>query len=467
MREMRGWLTEENSKGEAGGRLARVSGAAAPVHRVLENRVLENRVLERSGAESRAADALGSGETGAAGSASEERADRRLAGRLRWIETTLRRLVPGFAAALPGVRPSSVPADARRVSQEAEGWEMLAHDARNMLAALELYCDLLEEPGVLEPGYRHYAGELRLVAGASQRLIEKLGALGRGTPAEVDRGRNREDAVRGWQEAGEEPRAARAGEANWAKREPAARRGSEADRRGGSDAWNGLDRRGGIRGMDRPDPTGGPGSSIGARSESEGLGRAGRRASQLASEPIGNLAEELLANKNLLSALAGPAITLGMHFDGGARPIGLSGEDLTRVLVNLVRNAAEAMPGGGHIQIGVEERDGKLRLSVSDTGCGIPDSALESVFEPGYSTRLSLDRDAGRWPARHRGLGLSIVRSLVVEAGGAVWAANRGRPAAPGGNRSAPESASGETCGASPPGTVICLEFPVAGTRAA
>ena len=46
-----------------------------------------------------------------------------------------------------------------------------------MVTALGLYCDLLEEPGVLAPPFRHYGGELRLVAAASRRLVEKLVAL--------------------------------------------------------------------------------------------------------------------------------------------------------------------------------------------------------------------------------------------------------------------------------------------------
>ena len=50
----------------------------------------------------------------------------------------------------------------------------VAHDARNMVTALGLYSDLLEEPGVLTPAFHHYANELRLVATASRRLVEKL-----------------------------------------------------------------------------------------------------------------------------------------------------------------------------------------------------------------------------------------------------------------------------------------------------
>ncbi len=50
----------------------------------------------------------------------------------------------------------------------------VAHDARNMVTALGLYCDLLEEPGVLAAPFLHYGHELRLVAAASRRLVEKI-----------------------------------------------------------------------------------------------------------------------------------------------------------------------------------------------------------------------------------------------------------------------------------------------------
>jgi len=44
----------------------------------------------------------------------------------------------------------------------------LAHDARNIVTALGLYCYLLEEPGVLATPFTHYGNELRLVAAASR-----------------------------------------------------------------------------------------------------------------------------------------------------------------------------------------------------------------------------------------------------------------------------------------------------------
>src|ERR1700677_1451016 len=53
----------------------------------------------------------------------------------------------------------------------------LAADARNMVTALGLYCELLEEPGVLATPFTHYGHELALVAAASRRLVEKIAAI--------------------------------------------------------------------------------------------------------------------------------------------------------------------------------------------------------------------------------------------------------------------------------------------------
>ncbi len=64
----------------------------------------------------------------------------------------------------------------------------LAHDARNLLGALGLYCDLLSVPGVLRPEHQHYASELRTISESSSRLIQRLLALpiSTSTPAAQD-----------------------------------------------------------------------------------------------------------------------------------------------------------------------------------------------------------------------------------------------------------------------------------------
>jgi signal transduction histidine kinase len=146
--------------------------------------------------------------------------------------------------------------------------------------------------------------------------------------------------------------------------------------------------------------------------------------------PIANLAGEVLANRNLLAALAGPAIALTVDAEGGAKPVRLTGEDLTRVLVNLVKNAAEAMPGGGRIQLGLREPGttaggaASLALTIEDNGRGIDEADIERIFEPGYTTSGKRAANGG-WAGTHRGLGLSITRSIVEAAGGRILASNR------------------------------------------
>src|ERR1035437_9942474 len=52
--------------------------------------------------------------------------------------------------------------------------ECLLHDARNLLGAIGLYCDLLSMPDVLHPEHRQYAEELRMLGTRSGTLIERL-----------------------------------------------------------------------------------------------------------------------------------------------------------------------------------------------------------------------------------------------------------------------------------------------------
>jgi signal transduction histidine kinase len=150
----------------------------------------------------------------------------------------------------------------------------------------------------------------------------------------------------------------------------------------------------------------------------------------LPAQPIQNLASELLANRNLLAALVGPAMALTVDAEGCSKPVKLTGEDLTRILVNLVKNSSEAMPGGGRIKLGLRERPAVsgaawISLTVEDNGPGIPIEALPKIFDSGYTTKSGRGAQNGGWPATHRGLGLSISRSIVEEAGGRMHASNR------------------------------------------
>lgn len=147
---------------------------------------------------------------------------------------------------------------------------------------------------------------------------------------------------------------------------------------------------------------------------------------------IRDLSWELQANRNLLAALAGPGICITLDAVGGALPVRLTSEDLTRILVNLVKNSADAMPEGGHIQLILREtsagpdEDTTLLLNVEDNGTGIPSHSLENIFEAGYTAHPSdpSDQDTAQ-RVEHKGLGLSITRSILESAGGQIRAANR------------------------------------------
>ncbi len=265
---------------------------------------------------------------------------------------------------------------------KGENLAEVAHEARNMVTALGLYCDLLEEPGVLATPYTHYGRELRLVSAASRRLVEKLVALEGGTDAFT---------------------------------------GTQAFPRHDSGRWP-------VFGSTAMSPFRRTPIESGRNGEPNADAR--RRTDMLPAVPVANLAAELLANRNLLAALAGPSIAVTVTAEGGAQPVRLTGEDLTRVLVNLVKNAAEAMPGGGRIRIGLHQRQPMagtapcVALSIEDNGPGIPESALEKIFDSGYTTRTGSDSSKG-WPLSHRGLGLAITRSIVEAAGGRIAAASR------------------------------------------
>jgi signal transduction histidine kinase len=67
------------------------------------------------------------------------------------------------------------------------------------------------------------------------------------------------------------------------------------------------------------------------------------------------------------------------------------------------------------------EAERRLELVVEDSGAGIPPALLNTIFEPGFTTRSAAT--AGH--PEHRGVGLVVTRSIVESAGGEIRAANR------------------------------------------
>lgn len=86
-----------------------------------------------------------------------------------------------------------------------------------------------------------------------------------------------------------------------------------------------------------------------------------------------------------------------------------------RVLGNLIHNAIKFTPDRGRITIGAVLADGKIKVSVADTGAGIPQEDLPRIFERFYK----VDRARGK---SGTGLGLAIARHVVEAHGGRIWA---------------------------------------------
>jgi eukaryotic-like serine/threonine-protein kinase len=97
--------------------------------------------------------------------------------------------------------------------------------------------------------------------------------------------------------------------------------------------------------------------------------------------------------------------------EGAYRIVGSPGR-LTQVLVNLLVNAAQAIPEHGRITVRTcATKDGRVQISIRDTGVGMSDEVQQRIFEPFFTTK---DINTGT------GLGLSLVREIIEEHGGTI-----------------------------------------------
>jgi two-component system, OmpR family, sensor histidine kinase CpxA len=85
-----------------------------------------------------------------------------------------------------------------------------------------------------------------------------------------------------------------------------------------------------------------------------------------------------------------------------------------------VRNAIRYAGDAGPVDIAATPEGEHVKISVSDSGPGIPDRELENVFRPFYRPEFARQGETGG-----TGLGLAIVRDCVESCGGAVYCRNR------------------------------------------
>ena len=132
--------------------------------------------------------------------------------------------------------------------------------------------------------------------------------------------------------------------------------------------------------------------------------------------------EEPIALQDILAEAAGSAASAaekaGVRIDVACDPDlpALRSGSLYQVVLNLVKNAVEAMPGGGEVAVRARCEADALLIEVADSGPGIPDEHLPRIFEPFYTTKGQ---------GKGTGLGLAISKDLVEKHGGTIAAANR------------------------------------------
>ncbi|OGQ11269.1 MAG: hypothetical protein A2026_09390 [Deltaproteobacteria bacterium RBG_19FT_COMBO_46_12] len=101
---------------------------------------------------------------------------------------------------------------------------------------------------------------------------------------------------------------------------------------------------------------------------------------------------------------------------GQLPPIEVDRNQMSQVFVNIFLNSIQAMEGGGTLRIGAVTLDGRLAVTISDTGKGIPDETLPKVFDPFFTTKGE---------GKGTGLGLWITQGIVERHGGSIQLSSR------------------------------------------
>ena len=107
-------------------------------------------------------------------------------------------------------------------------------------------------------------------------------------------------------------------------------------------------------------------------------------------------------------------IEVRTRMDQGAEAVLGLGQELQQVVINLVTNAEHAVRGRPNavIELATEAREGWVRLTVEDSGPGVPAEVRSRIFDPFFTTKS---------PDEGSGLGLSICQRVVAEVGGRIW----------------------------------------------
>lgn len=186
-----------------------------------------------------------------------------------------------------------------------------------------------------------------------------------------------------------------------------------------------------------------PGEEFPERREIEEIYRAGERASVLTQQLLAfsrrqvlqpkvlDLGRVVSAHGQMLRMLIGETYELELDPGAECRPVRADPNQIGQILMNLVVNARDAMPGGGPIRIRLRDAelvepltDGKMtipkgrytRIEVTDSGCGMDPETASRIFEPFFTTKEQ---------GKGTGLGLATTYGIVKQSDGFIQVSSR------------------------------------------
>lgn len=110
-------------------------------------------------------------------------------------------------------------------------------------------------------------------------------------------------------------------------------------------------------------------------------------------------------------------IRLESEVEAMLAPVRIDPERILQVLRNLLGNAVKFTPNGGMVRIAAKPADGKLAISVKDSGPGIAAESLTSIFE-----KFNQGSRQSPYTRQGTGLGLAIAKTIITTHGGKIWA---------------------------------------------
>jgi signal transduction histidine kinase len=151
------------------------------------------------------------------------------------------------------------------------------------------------------------------------------------------------------------------------------------------------------------------------------------RRQRLAPRPV-HLSRLVAGIKGLLEQTLGPGVNLMIAADADLAPAHVDANQLELAILNLTINARDAMPKGGSLRVGLENRGtGRnappeltageyVAISITDTGTGMDEATLGRAFDPFFTTKE---------PGAGSGMGLPTVQGFAAQSGGAVRISSR------------------------------------------